>query len=159
MAQKVHVETVFAEAIEIASPQERAAFLDRACQEDPGLRQEVEKLVVDHFRAGQFLEHPVAQISAPTLHQPILERPGTQIGPYKLLQVIGEGGMGTVFLAEQTEPVRRTGGAQGDQAGHGLATGHRALRCRETGPGHDGPCQYRPRSRRGHHANRVVPTS
>jgi len=44
---------------------------------------------------------------SPTIDQPITEKPGIQIGPYKLLQQIGEGGMGTVFMAEQTQPVQR----------------------------------------------------
>ena len=104
MVHRDLVETAFAEAIEISSAQARSAFLDHCCQEDPGLRQQVEKLVVDYFGAGQFLEHPIAQIPAPDLNQPELERPGSQIGPYKLLQVIGEGGMGTVFMAEQFAP-------------------------------------------------------
>src|SRR5207253_144584 len=57
-------------------------------------------------QAGSFLESP-APAPAVTLDDPITERPGTAIGPYKLLQQIGEGGMGTVFMAEQTQPVQR----------------------------------------------------
>src|SRR2546422_7433476 len=99
-------ETVFAQAIEIESSEDRAAFLDRACGNEPELRREVENLVVDYFKAGRFLEKPAAHIVA-TEDDPISERPGTMIGPYKLLQQIGEGGMGTVFMAEQTQPVQR----------------------------------------------------
>src|SRR5262249_34862546 len=65
-----------------------------------------EPLVRDHFRAGSFLGQPgdgVATID----EAPIRERPGTLIGPYKLLQQIGEGGMGAVFMAEQVRPVQR----------------------------------------------------
>ena len=101
-------ETIFGEAIEIASRQDRALFLDRACQGNADLRREVEKLVEDHFRAGSFLESPAADLAAQPPVRPITERPGTVIGPYKLLQQIGEGGMGVVFMAEQTEPVQRT---------------------------------------------------
>src|SRR5437667_7080794 len=99
-------ETVFAQAIEIESPAERAAFLERACGNNPELRREVEKLVSDHFRAGEFLEKPAAHIVA-TVGEPIREAPGTVIGPYKLLQQIGEGCMGIVFMAQQTQPVQR----------------------------------------------------
>src|SRR5438128_614239 len=99
-------ETVFAQAIEIESSEDRAAFLDQACGNEPELRREVENLVVDYFKAGRFLEKPAAHIVA-TEDDPISERPGTMIGPYKLLQQIGEGGMGAVFMAEQTQPVQR----------------------------------------------------
>src|SRR5262249_46077466 len=101
-----HADTVFAQAIEIESPEERSVFLDKACASDPELRREVEKLVRDYFRAGEFLERPAAQAVA-TVEEAPRERPGTMIGPYKLLQQIGEGGMGTVFMAQQTQPVQR----------------------------------------------------
>src|SRR5436309_15952309 len=100
-------ETIFAQAIEIESPEARAAFLEQAVGSEPERRREVEKLVVDHFRAGEFLERPAAHIVATVEEPPVAERPGTVIGPYKLLQQIGEGGMGTVFMAEQTRPVQR----------------------------------------------------
>ncbi|MHC4402003.1 MAG: hypothetical protein ACYTG0_20215 [Planctomycetota bacterium] len=98
-------ETIFGEAIAIESPEDRAAFLDQACQDDPELRRELEKLVMDHFRAGDFLENPA--VPDATIGQPITEGPGTVIGPYKLLQQIGEGGMGVVYLADQREPIKR----------------------------------------------------
>jgi eukaryotic-like serine/threonine-protein kinase len=101
-------ETIFGEAIEISSPQDRRLFLDRACQGNTELRHDVEKLVEDHFRAGSFLESPAADLLSTTGQWPIAERTGTIIGPYKLLQQIGEGGMGVVFMAEQTEPIQRT---------------------------------------------------
>src|SRR5438128_5892359 len=101
-----HADTVFAQAIEIAAPQERAAFLEDACANDAELRRELEQLVHDYFRAGAFLERPAAHLVG-TMDEPLTERPGTMIGPYKLLQPIGEGGMGIVYMAEQQQPVRR----------------------------------------------------
>ena len=107
MTGKAQAETIFGNAIEIASSEERRAFLDEACRDDSGLRREVEQLVLDYFRAGEFLQQPVAQLSSPTTDRPVVEKPGARIGPYKLLQQIGEGGFGLVYMAEQMEPVRR----------------------------------------------------
>ncbi len=96
-------ETIFGEAIAIDSLEARAAFLDRACHEDAELRRELETLVADHFRAGDFLEIPATILGMP----PAAEAPGTVIGRYKLLEEIAEGGMGVVYLAEQQAPLRR----------------------------------------------------
>ena len=81
---------------------DRPRFLDQACGDDRQLRARVEQLLAAHDQAGAFLGGDGA-----TLNSPLPERPGAQIGPYKLLQQIGEGGMGVVHMAEQTEPVRR----------------------------------------------------
>ncbi len=94
-------------AVEKKTPAERAAYLDGACGSDAALRALVEGLLKAHEAAGSFLEQPLFE-PAPTVDlPPDPEKPGTVIGPYKLLQQIGEGGMGTVFLAEQTQPVHR----------------------------------------------------
>src|SRR5687767_5382088 len=96
---------IFLEAIEKASPEELARYLDEACQGDASLRGRVEQLLQAHQNAGKFLGG--SAIGGATLDQPPLEKPGTVIGPYKLMEQIGEGGMGLVFVAEQHQPVRR----------------------------------------------------
>jgi serine/threonine protein kinase/tetratricopeptide (TPR) repeat protein len=103
------VKSIFGRALEIESSAGRAAYLDEACGPDTGLRAEVEGLLATLGRAGEFMRRPAAAVAAGVTagYQPVTEGPGTRVGPYKLLQQIGEGGMGTVFMAEQTEPVRR----------------------------------------------------
>ena len=97
--------SIFLAAIDIASPAERAAYVAQACGDNAQLRADVQALLAAHGQSGDLLDAP-DQLS-PTLDHPVAERPGTQIGPYKLLQQIGEGGMGVVYMAEQTEPVKR----------------------------------------------------
>src|SRR5690348_6906852 len=98
---------IFIEALELGGSSERAALLDEACQSDMELRGRVERLLVEHDRQESFiLDSPPEGLDA-TLDHHISESPGTIIGPYKLLQQIGEGGMGVVYMAEQQEPVRR----------------------------------------------------
>ena len=106
---------IFLAAVERATPAERDAYLDGACAGSPELRAEVVALLRSHEQAGSFLEPPVGPINATgafapesgTSAAPPAESIGTRIGPYKLLQVLGEGGMGAVYLVEQSEPVRR----------------------------------------------------
>src|SRR5947209_4772497 len=112
-------EAVFFAALAKANPAERAAYLNEACGADADLRRQVDRLLAAHPQVGSFLQddaavHPsplgevAAGVGGATVDGP---RPGealgTVIGPYKLLQQIGEGGMGTVFMAEQTQPVQR----------------------------------------------------
>jgi len=101
------VPTIIGEALEITSPAEREAYLDAVCGGDATLRQHVDQLLADHARAGDFLEKPAVQIAATIEMPPIAETVGTIIGPYKLLEQIGEGGFGIVYMADQQAPVRR----------------------------------------------------
>jgi serine/threonine protein kinase/tetratricopeptide (TPR) repeat protein len=101
------VESVFFAALEKGSPQERAAYLEEACGKDQELRQHVERLLLAHPKVGSFLQAPAPALPG-TVDEPTLtERPGTVVGPYRLMEQIGEGGFGLVFVAEQQQPVRR----------------------------------------------------
>src|SRR6266550_3928795 len=97
---------IFKAAVKLA-PERRAAYLDQTCGVNRDLRREVESLLRAHDAPGSFLQDPPARPRATVDDPPITEGPGTVIGPYKLLQQIGEGGMGVVYMAEQQEPVRR----------------------------------------------------
>ena len=95
---------IFLEAVENYAPEKWPEFLDSACRSDAELRRRVEALLQAHGQYNALLD---GEGVVATLDCRVSERPGAQIGPYKLLQQIGEGGFGVVFMAEQTTPVRR----------------------------------------------------
>jgi eukaryotic-like serine/threonine-protein kinase len=118
---KQHEESIFQAALELESPEERASYVREACGADPGLLRRVNSLLHAHHLAEGFLEKPLAgnrvmeaaagmestPSSSKTKAATPTESPGDLIGRYKLLQKIGEGGCGVVYMAEQEEPVRR----------------------------------------------------
>src|SRR5262249_34957839 len=115
-------ETIFVRALEKANPAKRAAYLEGAYGGDLALRRRVEALSHAHEQSGDLLDPSgwdsgsrtataadpaTGPIAHPVGARPIAEGPGTRIRPYKLLQQIGESGMGVVSMAEQQELVRR----------------------------------------------------
>jgi len=116
MKPNTDLEAIFAEAIELADPARRGAFLDDACAGDDQMRNRVARLLAANQRSASFMSEPAAvsqSVAMLTLaddeHETreIGEQAGDVVGPYKLLERVGDGGMGTVFKAEQTEPLRR----------------------------------------------------
>jgi tRNA A-37 threonylcarbamoyl transferase component Bud32/tetratricopeptide (TPR) repeat protein len=102
---------IFFEALDKKTPEERAAFLDGACGKDAARRARVEALLADHFQQDTFMKQPAVGGESRTVKLGLPDTPdeavGQRLGRYKLLERVGEGGCGVVYVAEQVEPVRR----------------------------------------------------
>src|SRR5262245_66118220 len=96
---------LFLAVLEIDDPADRAAYLARECAGDVCLRDRAAELLRAHTASGPFMDRPAAggTITGPDW---AAESLGTRVGPYKLLEPIGEGGFGVVYMTEQTQPVR-----------------------------------------------------
>src|SRR6478752_6313529 len=101
-------EAIFLAALDKTTPQGRVAYVEATCVGDPELLRRVRELLSCHEGSQGLLDAPPPGLGCTVDLPASSEQPGTVIGPYKLLQQIGEGGMGTVYMAEQTQPVRRT---------------------------------------------------
>jgi uncharacterized protein HemY len=124
------IDRIFWDAARIGSADERNAYLDRACEGDCELRRRVEQLLEAKAQAESFLESPALHLAAMAHERPVSEGPGTIIGPYKLLEQIGEGGFGIIntlgaafyragrwqdtLVALEKSMELRTGGDSGD---------------------------------------------
>jgi eukaryotic-like serine/threonine-protein kinase len=110
MNENVHdVEAIFLAALDKTTPQGRVAYVEATCVGNPKLLWRVRELLSCHDGAQGLLDAPPPglELGSTVDSPPSSEQPGVAIGPYKLLQQIGEGGMGTVYMAEQTRPVHR----------------------------------------------------
>jgi WD40 repeat protein len=105
--EKMNEEEIFNIAADIEDPAKRSSYLESACKGNQKLRADIESLLRSDHKAGDFLESPPFGANVTLDDSPLTEGPGTVIGRYKLLEKIGEGGFGVVYMADQTKPISR----------------------------------------------------
>ena len=137
------VEAIFTAAVEKGSTAEQASYLDKACGSDADLRARVETLLKSHEAAsGLYFDSPLFGTIATAANLPLTEGPGTVIDRYKLLELIGEGGFGDVYMAEQQEPVRRKVALKIIKLGMDTRQVIARFEAEMAGPGPDGPPEH-----------------
>jgi len=99
--------TIFFDALELNDPAARGCYLDQVCANNPELRQSVDALLYASEQANHFIDQPPVKLSSPAGETTPDEWVGSMLGPYRLMEQIGEGGFGLVFVAQQESPVRR----------------------------------------------------
>ena len=156
--------TLFAEVLEKATEADRQALLDSACNGDLALRRRIERLLASHERqagildqggAGDYLRGKPAAEPAHAVTPSL----GSMIGPYQLKELLGEGGFGLVFSAEQQQPLHRHVALKIIKPGMDTRRDHRSVRSRTSGPGDDGSPEYCQGLDAGCHGSWAVPTS
>src|SRR5439155_9949780 len=100
------IDEIFQAALDLPSEQ-RAAYLDQACASDHDLRLEVESLISSYDRSGSFIEQPAIEIDASIVAGPLMSKVGESIGHYQIVEPLGAGGMGEVYLASDTRMDRQ----------------------------------------------------
>ncbi|MGO9918073.1 MAG: hypothetical protein ACLQIB_25700 [Isosphaeraceae bacterium] len=165
MTEQSPAEAIFVAALEKVTAEERIAYLDAACGDDISLRRRVERLLAAHPQVGSFLQSPaqvevgaaeaatvppgeqspaVSSLAEGESYHSAGEGEGSIIaGRYKLLETLGQGGMGAVFMARQTAPVKRLVALKLIKLGMDSRQIFDPLRGRAAGAGPDGSSQYR----------------
>ena len=149
VAKRFDEEAIFKVAAGIPAQDIRRDYLQQVCGGDEALLGRLQTLLRAHDEAPSFLEPLASEFAATIDFPPITECPGTQIGPYKLIQEMGEGGFGVVYMAEQKEPMHRQVALKIIKPGMDTREVIARFRGRTPSPGHDGPSEHRPSARRG----------